>query len=516
MQADFSRRTFDRAKHFSAVLSQQGRVQLDADFNEQAAILLHQLRTVVTDLVGHAAAPEAYAGFAVEREPADATKKLEDLRVSPGRIYVDGILVENDLGTATDSSTWTSYWRQPDGYLDPENPEDRLPDTGPFVVYLRVWERLITALQDPAIREVALGDPGPDTAVRSKVVWQVAKFLVDKENTAPPAAQFDAWRKELNPNPGLLAARAKRPGRADEDVCDLPPEARFRGLENQLYRVEVHTGGLAWQDWTGDRTLRKDECGLSGATFKWSRENASVVFPIVSLSGAEVELATLGRDGKLALEVGDWVELVDDATASRVADDVLPSDEPVPAPSLRQVVAIDPADRRVTLDAEVAEDCGPGSRPELHPFLRRWDHASPTAYEKGKRDVAEDGALPLVEGQWIDLEDGVQVMFAERADPGTYRRGDYWQIPARTVPGDVEWPQDDRGPQAVPAHGVAYHYAALAVVTAAGAVTEPRPVFRPQVGSPAGSPVQKRVSSGSPKPRTAQSTRRSSGGSGDG
>ena len=41
MKGDFSRRTFDPQKHFSRVLMQQGRVQLDADWNEQAAIQLH-------------------------------------------------------------------------------------------------------------------------------------------------------------------------------------------------------------------------------------------------------------------------------------------------------------------------------------------------------------------------------------------------------------------------------------------------------------------------------------------
>ncbi len=52
MKGDFSRDTFDKAKHFSRVLMQQGRVQLDADFNEQTAILLHYLRTLAADLIG--------------------------------------------------------------------------------------------------------------------------------------------------------------------------------------------------------------------------------------------------------------------------------------------------------------------------------------------------------------------------------------------------------------------------------------------------------------------------------
>ena len=59
MKGDFSRDTFDPTKGFSRVLMQQGRVQLDADWNEQAAILLHYLRTLAADLIGPCAGPKA-------------------------------------------------------------------------------------------------------------------------------------------------------------------------------------------------------------------------------------------------------------------------------------------------------------------------------------------------------------------------------------------------------------------------------------------------------------------------
>ncbi|MGH3796764.1 MAG: DUF6519 domain-containing protein [Pseudonocardiaceae bacterium] len=526
MQADFSRRTFDRAKHFSAVLSQQGRVQLDADANEQAAILLYRLRTVIADLVGPAAAPESAAGFAIEPH-FDTSQKLDDLRISPGRIYVHGILVENEQGAPADQNSWATYWNQPDGYLEPDAVADQLPQAVPFVVYLRVWERLITAVQDPAIREVALGDPGPDTAARSKVIWQVATHaLTQARGGKTPTQQLTDWLNSLNPRPGVLAAQAKRPAHADEDPCHISPESRFRGPENQLYRVEVHSGGQAGTAQTGRTAATKasdaGSSALSGATFKWSRENASVVFPIVSMSGAEVEVATLGRDGKLGLEVGNWVEVVDDASASRVADDVLLAEVQKAAPALRQVVSIDPADRLVTLSGEATGDCGPGTRPELHPLLRRWDHRSPTTAGDRKIEIVDDGALPIVEGSWIDLEDGVQVRFQSSVaeESRTYRRGDYWLIPARTITGDVEWPNDHNGPVARKPHGVHYHYAPLAVIAAADSVTELRPTFKPLSSAGQVATVTKAENSeeavGAPstptastQPATAPSTRRS-------
>ena len=65
MKGDFTRDTFDPFRHFSRVLMQQGRVQLDADFNEQAAILLHYLRTLAADLIGPHGGPGNELGFEI-------------------------------------------------------------------------------------------------------------------------------------------------------------------------------------------------------------------------------------------------------------------------------------------------------------------------------------------------------------------------------------------------------------------------------------------------------------------
>ena len=53
MKGDFSRSSFDPHKHYTSVRMQQGRVQLDADWNEQADIVLHHLRSQLKDLIGN-------------------------------------------------------------------------------------------------------------------------------------------------------------------------------------------------------------------------------------------------------------------------------------------------------------------------------------------------------------------------------------------------------------------------------------------------------------------------------
>ncbi|MGV9264255.1 DUF6519 domain-containing protein [Kitasatospora sp. NPDC003701] len=476
MQGDFSRTTFDPRKHYSAVLAQQGRVQLDADFNEQGAVLLHQLRTMVADVLGPAVAPAAGGGFAIGA--VAGRKPQEDLTISAGRMYVDGILVENDAEV--------TYWTQPDLRLRIGHSADELPQDEPFVLCLRVWERLITALQDPAIREVALGAPGPDTAARAKTVWQVAAVAVTARTTEEALEELPARLADFRPT-GRMRARARQPVAPADCQYHLPVDSRFRGPENQLYRIEVHTGGPARPTGstgcpvpTGTAAAGTADTGAArrGATFKWSRENASVVFPIVSLTGATARVSTLGRDGKLGLEVGDRVELVDDTTAGRVADDVVLTDPPRRAPRLRRVLAVDAVDLLVTLDEQDGDEaCGLGA----HPFLRRWDHRpAPGA----SADVADDGALPLVEGGWLDLEDGVQVWFEPggEATPGTYRRGDHWLVPARTAVGDVLWPQRADGPAPVEPDGVRYHYAPLAYVSGQSVDPSPRRTFPPLTG----------------------------------
>ena len=153
MKGDFSRDTYDRTKHFSRVLQQQGRVQLDADWNEQTAILIHYMRTLAADLIGPFAGPKESKGFDI-LPVTDG-----DFTIGAGRYYVDGILCENEKEKVT-------YLKQED-YPNPTAPNTSTA----YLVYLDVWERHITALEDDYIREKALG--GPDTATRTKVVWQV-------------------------------------------------------------------------------------------------------------------------------------------------------------------------------------------------------------------------------------------------------------------------------------------------------------------------------------------------------
>ncbi|WP_369034709.1 DUF6519 domain-containing protein [Streptomyces adonidis] len=472
MHADLSRLTFRPDRHYSAVIAQQGRVQLDADANEQAAIQLHQARTLAADLIGPHGGPRGSAGFRVEY--VGGRHDIDTLYIHGGRYYVDGILLDanrpapgtpvpaddedaqdapaHEPDTTQPPAYWT-YWDQPDGFRDPEKPGDRLPSPAqsPFLVYLKVWERAVTAAEDPALREVALGAALPDTAARVKVVWQVlplslAALEIDEPEPSKEvvSAAFDRWALKQSTPTARLAARSERPDHADEDPCLVKPDARYRGPENQLYRVEIHDSGEA-----------------KAASFKWSRENGSVVFPVDELDGTWVQLASLGYDDKLDLDVGDRVEFTDTAYASRL--------EPLP---LLRVEELDLPGRRVRLSAE--PEPGVGRLPHLNPFLRRWDHHEGPK-RKGRTTALRNGAVPVTEGEWLPLEDGVEVYFAKGA---AYTTGDHWLIPARTATGSVEWPVDQaRRPLLQAPGGIVRSFAPLALVKGEGSTVDLRRAF---------------------------------------
>jgi hypothetical protein len=436
MKADLTRTTFDPRKHFARVLMQQGRVQLDADWNEQVAIILRYMRALAADVYGRAGGP-ADRGFTI----GDISLAKDDFSIGPGHYYVDGILCE--------AGPKVTYKNQPDYLAAPLS----LDVNKFYQVYLDVWERLITYVEDDSIREVALG--GPDTAARTKIIWQVKVIECPKDGY-----NVDQLNDHLQgDNRGLLKARAKVKS-VSTDPCVIPPDARYRGPENQLYRVEVHSAGPV-------------RGSTGGATFKWSRENACVVFPIVNLAGTKVTLENLGRDDRFGLAEGDWVEVEDDDYVLQNRPAQLP-----PAPLLR-VQSIDRSAMQVTLSGTPA---GVGTDPTkhpLHPLLRRWDQKEGDPAEGGLQLSGDDNAALIVEDSddaWLDLENGIQIQFQKPGSTGAnqYRSGDYWLIPARTATGDVQWPTSSKADAkgilqtvriALPPTGVTHHYAPLAAIT---------------------------------------------------
>jgi hypothetical protein len=437
MSGDFSRRTFDPTKHYSAVLMQQGRVQVDADFSEAQEIHRYRDETEATDVVGPRGVPRVSPGFAVQPSSGGT-----DLLISQGHLYVDGLLCENEQ----DDLAITDQ---------PDLPGFTLPTSaGRYLVYLDAWQRHISAIEDPAIRETALG--GPDTATRSRTVWQVR--LIDA--TGATCATFDPpWQPPGTSRTGRLTASLAIPS-SGSGPCILPSSAGFRGLENQLYRVEVQRGGTKGG-------------GGTQPTVKWSRDNGSVVTAIVipegeTLTGVRLPVRNSRLDDVLGFAIGDWVEIIDDRMELADQHGVLAQVDDV-AHATSEIVIKPPAS---PLSLE----------PQFHPKVRRWDN-------RGTEATADGIAMPAGTAT-LALEDGLEVAFSD----GDYQSGDYWLIPARTAisdeTGTIEWPRNGSGAFTSKApDGIVHHYAPLAIVqrSATGVYTvvtdgDCRRVFPPLTG----------------------------------
>lgn len=436
MKGDFSRISFDPHKHFTRVLQQQGRVQLDADWNEQAAIFLHYYRSLAADLIGPHGGPadelnvdgmveKRNLGFAIatdagtynelsdpERESLANLLRDSDkngpLLIGKGRYYVNGQLAE--------AEDFYSLYQQPDY---PWPPNEKL-QPGRYFIYLDIWERHITHLDDSSIREVAL--EGADTTTRAKLVWQVKALPVAPDFGSNPDDDSDlrALRPVFYPaHRGWLKVQAKYEGKSEP--CISSPQASYRGLENQLYRVEIFVEGTStWFKWSRDNASTVTTANLIGNLVKVDDPRGFAVGQLVELTNSEQELR--GRAGPLyKIKKIEGNELFVDATAV-----VTPSDPSELAPTK----------------------------------ARRWDGA-----QKIKESINE----------WQTLGDGIQVQFqpVQEPDSNQYRTGDYWLIPVRTATGDVDWPKN----KALPPQGINHSYAPLAILELAAATAQ-APFFR--------------------------------------
>lgn len=341
-----------------------------------------------------------------------------DLGLGAGRFYAGGVLCRRgEEGTFRGQGDLPGAALPSPGGLEPEH----------HVVYLDLWERTVGPVEDPALLEPALG--GADTVTHGRLVAQVRtapwrggegeEGEGEADGGMPTfAGVHAAWTSPvpLLPERGRLAARRRKPAAVE--------------LDNSLYRVEVHRG----------------EEGPGPVTFKWSRHNASVVYPVASLAAeGVVRVGPSGRDLD-GLVVGAVVELVEHDSAVLVR----------PA-SLHRVAGIDPSRQQVTLTPAPPLPSSPSedgtSRGAV--ALRLWDQASTSA--------GTGYAVAARPGQWQDLEHGIQVRFEGSAP---YRAGDYWWLPARTVTGDVDWPTDDHGEAlSLPPAGIEHVTAPLALLS---------------------------------------------------
>lgn len=431
MPGDYTRLTFDPLRDRAMVLEQQGRVHLDADFNELVAILERRLRVETRDFAGAAVIPATL--------PESFQIKLSgtEITIAPGRMYVDGLLAENH---GSGSTVYDPVWGEP-GYEGPTKLSEQpygTPDLVPAIeqalleagvlVYLDVWQRERTAAEEASIVESALG---VDTCTRVQTVWQVRLLALEQAGMtcASEWSTYAPWQATTRPSMGRLSSKAVGVAQPS-DPCAVAPVGGYRGLENRLYRVEVHDGG-----------------GAGTATFKWSRDNAAVASPITAIEAPAakpvITVERLGRDEVLRFNANDWVELLDDTHELDGRPGVM-----------GQVLENDPTANTVTLTQKLAGSIDLTKNPRL----RRWDQQNGV----NANGVIEVPTSPTA----LELEDGVEVTLElAPTDPGEpageFKSGDWWVFAARAATASIE--ELDKQPP----RGIRHHYARLAVIEGA-------------------------------------------------
>lgn len=481
MSFDNSRFTFNPRKDYAGVVMQQGRVQLDSDWNEWLAEVIRRTQAGTLDTFGRAVYP-ATTPFAFHIT-ASTSGGTNVLKIGPGRLYVDGLLAENHGDPATvrwdPALAEMSNTPQPPpgtetGAIDFTDQPFMPPGTkvpagnGPFLAYLDVWIRPVDYLNDPDLIDKAVG---VDSTGRLQTVWQVR--LLDLANS--PGATCDSTIANFPPAPsGALLTTGTTPT-APSGPCCLTSGSAYTGQENQFYRVQIHQPGAAAGSAVPPTTAP------TGATFKWSRDNGSVIAGVTAISNvtnsagnpaSQLTVLSLGRDQVLGFAPGNWIEILDDAFEYAQT-----------AGELHQIDTIDVASKTVTLAATLGSSFTIGNAdPKRHTRIRRWDQSGRVFEQDGTTvwwdvDAQGRGDVPVPPaGTSLILENGITVTFDVSGATGRFIAGDFWTFAARTADGSVE-----KIEKAAP-RGIHHHYARLSIVTFPGSATDCRTKWPPSSG----------------------------------
>jgi len=216
-----------------------------------------------------------------------------------------------------------------------------------------------------------------------------ARHVLSLSGTGVPRGLDPA--RQLLVGKAIVTARSK-PAEPSDTPGVLPPDSRYRELENHLCRVEVHASG----DTSDPNRV---------PTFNWSRQHSSVATRWRGTSGNDVRVA-IGRD----FAASQWVEFTSEI------DDL--HGQPGRLTRLTKIHGVLTVERASAFQMDLKL-----------PKVLRWDQTADDEL------TLVNGSIAITPGTgedgWIKLEDGIEVQFSE----GEYRSGDYWLIPARVATG---------------------------------------------------------------------------------
>jgi hypothetical protein len=392
MGSDRARISYDQKQHYRSVVMQQGRVTLEADWNEAQLIASEETRKEALDFVGPAGTPDN--GYAITL-PASGF----DFQIGAGTMYVGGVRVhlsQAESYSQQKQNEWLDFAIDGDWVAVPTDK----PGSNEYV-YLFLREQEVSAVEDSDLKDVALG--GPDTAQRTRLIQHVERLSTS--GTDCPSALTDAETKwaakgfEFDTNDMRVQSFARlQVGFVSTDtstVCDPTPLGGYLGADNQLIRVQISDLG-------------------SGPRLLWGYDDASFLYRVTVADAQTVTLQTAPIDTEHIPQGGQAVEVLMDAA-------LLDNGQYVAAP-VGQVFTLasssyDSDSRRLSLPSALPSVYGDGTSTNPGPpqvFLRVWEQE-----------------LPFTPGTPVTLGDtGVQVTLTSKNNE-PFRTGDYWVFAVR-------------------------------------------------------------------------------------
>ena len=420
MGSDKARVSYDETRFYRSVVMQQGRVTLEADWNEAQLIATEEERNEALDIVGPAGTPDD--GYRV-LDPGTVPNPHFDFTVSNGTMYVGGVRSFAPQPIVySRQSDWLDHSTDPD-WVEPQDVKGPREE-----IYLLLREQEVSAVEDSPLREIALG--GPDTAQRTRLIQHIVRSGTDASTCLDARAGLaQGWaRKGLSPNyrtMRLLSSATLQvsfpPTGVTPDPCEPPATGGYLGADNQLIRVQISSVD-----------------GNGRYRFVWGYDNASFLYRVTTQDGQNLTLQSTPVDQYHHPRAGQAVEVPRSAAALGGTNFVASATGIVSTLTL----PYNADSKTVTLPTALPAAYVNPSNPI---FLRVWEE------EKN-----------VVPGTPTDLGNtGMQITL--QATGGIFHVGDFWQIAVRPSTPTQVYPQRFLdGPQ--PPDGPRLWFCPLAVI----------------------------------------------------
>lgn len=449
MGSDRARVSYDPRQQYRSVVMQQGRVTLEADFNEELAIAGDALREETLDIVGPNGTPDN--GYLIE----PLSSPPFDFGIALGTMYVGGLRVatparipppppppppppavtastaraanpsftsaakvvaESVLGAHVGEFSpgakilfpFFRYSQQTDWLDHSDDPDWVDISSGDIAadefVYLFLREQEVSAVEDSDLKDVALG--GPDTAQRTRLIQHVVRLsITDITCVAGLLAARKRWKSEglgfnaktmrLEPTATLMVSLSSSVSKPDP--CNPQAQGGYLGADNQLIRVQISGTDQA----TGNP---KFVWGFDDASFLYRLDLDANNKQLLHLQSRPVDAAHQPRANQAVEVLRSAAELANREYVASLSGVVLVLNKPY-----------DPDTQMISLPAPMTKlpDEFYDSKQTPRVFLRVWEQE-----------------VVFTPGTAMDLGDtGLQVTL--QAPGNVFHTGDYWLFAVR-------------------------------------------------------------------------------------